>query len=303
MGLIDNILSETPPNECIYHYTSQQGFLGIVEDGEIWATHIDYLNDRSEFTYTMEKTKAALQRRREHIASKQGSIEGDLSLIDKLEEKLAGTQFLKIYVCSFSSNGNLLSMWRGYCPGGKGYSIGFDSTSLVDRAKKQGFYFGKCRYLEKEQEDIIETLIDEALKDLKENSGDSTRRETLITEPDPLRDFRMNVLTIAPLLKDLAFQEENEWRLISRPKLITQRQKQEDFRDGYSVIVPYFKIKLVDNENDHLPIKKVFVGPGCDKSLGKKSVEAILWTKGVESVQVETSKIPYSLIECEIRMR
>jgi hypothetical protein len=211
MGLIiDNILSETPPNECIYHYTSQQGFLGIVEDGEIWATHIDYLNDRSEFTYTMEKTKAALQRRREHIASKQGSIEGDLSLIDKLEEQLAGTQFLKIYVCSFTCNGNLLSMWRAYCPGGKGYAIGFDCSSLVDRAKEQEFYFGKCRYVEKEQEKLIETLLDEALKDLKKDGRDSTRRQTINTEPDPLRDFSINVLTIAPLLKDRAFQEENE---------------------------------------------------------------------------------------------
>jgi hypothetical protein len=294
MGLIDDILSETPPNECIYHYTSQKAFLGILEDGEIWATHIEYLNDRSELTYAMEKTKAALQRRRKRI-SRQGSEGDDLTLIDKLKVELTTeARFLKIYVCSFSCNGNLLSMWRGYCPGGKGYSIGFDCSRLVDLAKEQGFYFGKCRY--KEQEDIIETLIDKALKDLREYSGDLTRRQTINTEPDPLRDFHINVLTIAPLLKDLAFSEENEWRLISRPKLITQRQKQEDFRDGHSVIVPYFKIKLVDNESDHLPIKKVFVGPGCDKSLGPKSVRAILWAKKIESAQVVASKIPYSLI-------
>jgi hypothetical protein len=84
--------------------------------------------------------------------------------------------------------------------------------------------------------------------------------------------------------------------LISKPKLIIKRQKQEDFRDGHSVIVPYFKIKLVNKESDHLPIRKVFVGPGCDKILGKKSVEAILWAKKLESFQVEASKIPFSLI-------
>lgn len=295
MGIIDTLLSDIPQNDCIYHYTSQEAFLEILKRKEIWATHIEYLNDRSEFTYTMKKANYALLKRREDILQ-QGSDGSELNLVDKLREEITETRFLKIYVCSFTCEGNLLSMWRGYCPGGKGYSIGFDCSNLVDLAKKQGFYFGKCLYTEDEQEVIINTLIDETLEELRSFSGNLTRRETLITEPDPLRDFRINVLTIAPLLKDHAFSEEKEWRLISIPKLITQRQKQEDFRDGHSAIVPYFKIKLVNIESDHLPIKKIFIGPGCDKRLGKKSVEAILWAKELKSVQVITSTIPYSSI-------
>ena len=46
---------ETP--EYLYHYTSQKGILGILQTNKLWMTNILYLNDSSEFTYTLDKER------------------------------------------------------------------------------------------------------------------------------------------------------------------------------------------------------------------------------------------------------
>lgn len=44
-----NVPGEEPKEpELLYHYTTQEGLLGILKDRCIWATHIRYLNDTSE---------------------------------------------------------------------------------------------------------------------------------------------------------------------------------------------------------------------------------------------------------------
>jgi hypothetical protein len=38
-----------PKPDKVYHYTNQSGLLGIIENQELWATIIHFLNDSSEF--------------------------------------------------------------------------------------------------------------------------------------------------------------------------------------------------------------------------------------------------------------
>jgi len=40
-------ISQAQP-KLLYHYTTQEGLLGILEKASIWATHYRYLNDASE---------------------------------------------------------------------------------------------------------------------------------------------------------------------------------------------------------------------------------------------------------------
>jgi hypothetical protein len=42
--------AEPQPGGELYHYTTAQGLLRIVESGQIWATNAQYLNDRSELS-------------------------------------------------------------------------------------------------------------------------------------------------------------------------------------------------------------------------------------------------------------
>jgi len=57
----------------LYHYTSQNGLLGILginskpSKPSLWMTNIFYLNDSSEFTYTINLVKQDLKKRKEDI--------------------------------------------------------------------------------------------------------------------------------------------------------------------------------------------------------------------------------------------
>jgi hypothetical protein len=55
--------------------------------------------------------------------------------LDQLFSDLEKIDRTNVCVCSFSEKGDLLSQWRGYCPQGVGYSIGFDSAKLNELAK------------------------------------------------------------------------------------------------------------------------------------------------------------------------
>ncbi|GAF99954.1 unnamed protein product, partial [marine sediment metagenome] len=39
-------------SKIVYHYTSLEGLIGIINSQRIWATDILYLNDASEFKYS-----------------------------------------------------------------------------------------------------------------------------------------------------------------------------------------------------------------------------------------------------------
>ena len=45
----------------LYHYTSQKGLLGILKDQKIWATHVQYLNDSTEFHFAIDLARSVLK--------------------------------------------------------------------------------------------------------------------------------------------------------------------------------------------------------------------------------------------------
>jgi len=45
-------LQQSPP-EFLYHYTGQDGLLGIITSGSLWATNISYMNDATEFELSL----------------------------------------------------------------------------------------------------------------------------------------------------------------------------------------------------------------------------------------------------------
>jgi len=56
--------TEIPP-ATLYHYTSQKGLLGIIGQGEIWATDILYLNDTMEYRYAVNLLSENIRKRNE----------------------------------------------------------------------------------------------------------------------------------------------------------------------------------------------------------------------------------------------
>ena len=53
MSLLEEIFSRTSDGP-LFHYTNQYGFLGIVNNREIWASHTQYLNDQKEYIHACQ---------------------------------------------------------------------------------------------------------------------------------------------------------------------------------------------------------------------------------------------------------
>lgn len=49
--IYEDSLSKPEPNKMVYHYTSLQGLMGILDTGKMWASHVRYMNDPEEITY------------------------------------------------------------------------------------------------------------------------------------------------------------------------------------------------------------------------------------------------------------
>ena len=68
IDLLNGIVSMLPPSRLpatVWHYTTGQGLLAILEDKSLWATQIACLNDTSEYGYGSDILFEAFLRKNE----------------------------------------------------------------------------------------------------------------------------------------------------------------------------------------------------------------------------------------------
>lgn len=253
---------ETKPEEVLFHYTTQQGLIGIIQNKSLWATKIQYLNDAKEMSLTAELVKSRL-----HKLMKP-HWDANNPKYDKIISSLRSVESINIFVFSLSEKGDLLSQWRAYSQNGIGYSIGFEYDLLENIMKSNHFKLAKCIYDINIQYKIIDEIINEFM------SSFSTMEETPKLGPNSIDEitnrFSNRILQIAPMLKDKSFEEEQEWRLISEPKSVKDDKMR--YREGKSMVIPYFELEIPGSFNK----LTIFVGPNPHMELSLSSVSSIL---------------------------
>lgn len=261
LSLLPFLMSHPQP-EVLYHYTSIEGLLGIIEKKEIWASHIMYMNDALEFKLFIDLLDRGLK-----PLLKQSDIP-TFKVLDACCSIMSrsGSQ-MNVCVVSFSEIRDALDQWRGYGGSSTSFCIGFSFNDLSQIAANltPAFSLLPCAYEPKVQRKLITDFIFRA-----KGKADDLRR----------------AICYAPIFKDAAFRNEVEWRLhatIGNPSKLC-------FRPGKSMVVPYFKFPLDGAEN--LAIKEVVVGPTPNKELSVSSVEALLKNNKIIA-EVKPSAIPF----------
>jgi hypothetical protein len=289
------------PPQHLYHYTSISGLEGILTSRSLWASQIHFLNDTQEFRYSIEIFRKVLsQLRKEYPIPVLRAIgptplptdpEGLLGMFyNSAENFLFHELFAKTPICVFSlsENGDLLTQWRGYCPPGGGYSIGFSSKRLIQFLKTLDLYIERYLYDDKEQEAIVKGIVTKSgEKFLKTFTGLPEEAEK-ITQ-GCLVDLFMDFSRVAAILKHPSFYEECEWRIISGP--IENRHM--SFRVGKSMLIPYFLISFEGIEP--FPIDEIIIGPTPEQSLAKSSLFQFLLRNNLK-ISIESSKTPYRVL-------
>ena len=270
------------PTVPLYHYTDQNGLMGIIKNKEIWATHTQYLNDEREYVHGADLARQVLEQKLGSIAN---SLCKEATVLNDMLLALNGSESMNVCVSSFSESRDSLSQWRAY--GGKaGFSIGFSGKFLYDAVNRHDFFIAPCIYENEKQRELIETLIDLVFE---ENMNRENQPHRILPKGGNMAAY---LHRYAPLLKAGAFQEEREWRIITRPTSCCNDRY--DFRPGNSMIVPYYRFPLVDTaETKTMGLTEIIVGPSPSKEQSKGSVGSFLVKYGFEDVPVNLSEVPY----------
>jgi len=277
---------EEENTKLLWHYTNADGFKGIIEKKQLWATKIQYLDDKSELQHAFDVAREVLLTGIYNESNVKGAFARDIfDFIDHV----AG---VNVFVFSFCYAKDLLSQWRGFSTGG-GYAIGFNPAGMVNLAPKEGFELLPCIYNGEAQRELVEQWLTECLKRLDEKLKTTGTAETKRKFTKKEAWFAGELLAgIAPRFKNIKFEEEEEIRLISEFGSI--QDKKINFRKKGNLLVPYYEFKLIsESEGIRAEIEEVMVGPSLPEDLGADSVKMFLTRNGFTTTAVTHSEIPF----------
>ena len=266
--------------DILFHYTSQNGLLGILRTKKIWATDLLYLNDASEFNHAIRIAQDQLDKLRKSL---QG---GDLHLLNRIADLLTLSHNRHIYTASFSEDGNALRQWKLYGSNYRGFSIGFSRLDLEIHGGKSSSFLQKCTYDEQEQSKIIHSMLEPHLQGFRDTMSNPNRAsDNLQAIIDHYAEwFYGDLMVIASALKNSSFEAEREWRLVRHD--YGANHNEVEFRESSFTLIPYKNIKLPESESG-LSLKKIFTGPTLDPELTRRSLELLLSKYEIDSTQVE----------------
>ena len=287
----------------LYHYCSASTFESIVGTKCLWLSSLSLSNDNMEGKLAGSILET-LFRRNGLTPEKATTAIGTVNL---LEEQIDGLGFC------LTENGDLLSQWRGYAQDGHGFSIGFSKEHLASLAtetkgKTQRVFLRKVIYEQTEQEITVSPIFDQIQQAIDSGKLDAPYPPSLLTGfGDPnieaeyeikkrrytenLQDTMLHTSYLAlPTLfamKNKAFQEEQEWRLVSY--YFKHIDNSCDFRVANNMIVPYIRLPFLDNGTS--AITEVILGP--KNPTPEHVVRSALRKHGFPNVHIKRSSATY----------
>lgn len=264
---------------AIFHYTDLNGLKGIIENNSLWATNINFLNDREEFHHGYKCFLNSL----EYIGPPYYLPEMRKTIEEMLTHFIS-QQGRHIYTISFCSVADQLSQWRGYGRE-QGICIEFDEAMLSSVLKHHNYDMscGEVIYTKEnstlEAKDEINRLIDVNGPGSIDYRKDSFERSIYI--------YHVIRKTI-PFFKHKGFIEEREYRFAFTASNQVPDVKFRVSRGGY---VPYIILKPLDGIK--LPIKKIIIGPSKNVQDVDAGIRFFLKHYGCDSIEIEHSKVPY----------
>ena len=285
MASVQEILSRRPP-EILYHYTSQEGLLGIICKKEMWASHTQYLNDQREFRHAIELVRDELSRMvRQANTQTRPFVEEMNQGMDEHD----GMESVNVCVCSFSEEGDILSQWRAYGDGVAKFSIGFSGTLLRQVSDQMNSWLVPCLYGEGKQRALVRALLEDVLQEnLALVPQDDDENEDICLQRHGNLIAYLN--RYAPILKHDAFSEEREWRIVTRPLMC--RNERFDYRPGRSMLIPYYRIPMV-GPDVKFDVERIVVGPVPQGDRAVRAVKSLMVKHRLKTTKVLGSDVPF----------
>lgn len=248
----------------LYHYTSLDGFMGIVRSRSFWASDIRYMNDSSEYRLAFELGKPKLS---------TGTVD---SIVAKMIQKL---EIAPIYIVSLSEKSDDLGQWRGYTPNGIGVCFALSHYFYEAQCKAQSASIAMCSYLPDRQRELINNLLDTFAEVASFHRTTEKQLDSIV------RGFWID---FGARMKHNAFEQEAEWRIVAEK---AGREEQHRTRNGKSTIIPYIEFPICEPRAS-LEFEEVVVGPSPNQQLAVSAVARFLDSEGCECKTLRSTGIP-----------
>lgn len=244
----------------LYHYCSLKTLESITEESCLRLTNIMQSNDSLEMIYGFnifrQSIIAGFLREKTKYFKERINQNDFTNVIDTWVERYKKRKDLHCFVLCFSSNGDLLSQWRGYANDGKGVAIGITEAYLEEFAKKNSINLAEVCYAEKTQKSRLRRVSEKIIREIKNKIRcEETEIKELINEV--LDNNADEILCEIISFKTTFFKEENEWRLfVFENKLDSSKHlKGYSTEDNYKLYISLNFPRLDD--------LKIVLGPKC----------------------------------------
>lgn len=257
----------------IYHYTSLDALInGIIVPNPIqykeiclWATHSDYLNDKTEITFSSDLVNNKIKK-----FCNGKFYQTYIELKNIKEDK-------ETHILSFSRSVDCLPMWSMYGKQGKGIMLGFDFPSDDLEIK--------CSYMKKED---VSAFIDSVLNKLllfdDGNDKPNFEQTKILGE---LYNQRFAI-------KSKCFEYKKEIRMIIDPNKTLKQiinksnpNSQVSFRIVDNLLTPYFKFYFQKKA-----LVELWIGPTQNQTLSSNSLRKFLDKNGFNHTKIKNSDCP-----------
>lgn len=261
-GSVDVSVVDSDEDGFLYHYTSLEALIGIVNHRTLWASNIKYLNDTSEQTILQNLVRDQIL---ELIAKQSSNAPG--------RWRQAFQRALDIFVVCLSEDaGDRLSQWRAY-GGTCGVCLKFHKRSFVDYFDRgyPGSTFQKVKYVSPDWDAHLRAWAEKIKANLDSDEPGNPPHRIAIE---------------SAFFKHQSFREEKEWRTIAIRLGAPLRHRVRG-----SLLIPYIELNL----GEVLPnlLEAVIVGPMNHKEQTAEAIEGLLKENGLSAVKVWCSKTPY----------
>lgn len=268
-----------------YHYTTRQGFEGILRSGGLRASYRLNMNDPSEFQHAQELvdetladvTKCRNAPRAAHSLSHYARLNIKRCLRESVEVSRA---FCACLTLSSDHSGQ----WERYADKGRGFGLGIDILGFLQSqvpAVRNGhpFIFGNLiLYDQKLQRSFVRDLVQVGINDLirfgEQVSQDS---EALTGLRDRiLRSIIIQLLSSIDFLKSPEYQSEREFRLFLDPNDGTLKAKNLQYYKRGNDSIPFVFLDMRNPYTKRLMLNDIKIGPKWDFAEELPFVENLL---------------------------
>jgi len=295
----DSSSTATPPNEdsglntVLYHYTTVESCMMIIQSASIRLTNIHFLNDLQEQFWF---------RRRFSHQLRESKLPDEVK--KRICDHLGDAKFASDCCFCLSTERDSLSQWRSYAANGCGVAIGFEmDQQMVETLRSFGGRLTKVVYCESQMEERIAGQI-RCWENVSIPSASNEVNPNI--EAIAILEFSIlnNAMLFASEFKHPGFNDEREWRIVLRPWPQSEncnessqfRRVKFEYRATATDIIPFVTLPIAPSEHQVLRVREIVFGPRNPMRTKAVGFREHMKSAGIDpdSISFTKSAIPYT---------